>query len=149
MKKLKTIIQTFDEMNDYVKRTSNQPTWSYDHDPETDLLAIWQSSIELDIDAVKQWCHEAEQKYNYRAPDIDWVMANMNSDQFANIRSIYSQLRYNRNGNKIISMKDDRYHSWNQQFPEFKQMVQDYECWGKMMQAIVWSKDYEKVEEAV
>lgn len=144
MRKLKTIIQTFDEMNDYAKRTSNQPTWSWDDDPEKAMQEIWESSVELDIDAVKQWCHEAKQKYNYRAPDLDWIMANRSSDKFANIRSVYSRLAYNRNGNKIRSFKDDRYHSWHQRFPEFNQMVQDYQCWGKMASAILHTKDYEQ-----
>jgi len=144
MRKLKTIIQTFDEMNEFAKRTSNQPLWSYKHDPEIALEAIWDSSVEIDTEAVKQWCLEAEKKYDYKAPDIDLIMQYSHRIAFANIEQVYTSLRRNSKGNKIRAGKDNRYQDFNQTFPEFEQMDRDYRCWKDVCDAIISSKDFEE-----
>jgi len=148
MRKLKTIIQTFDEMNEFVKRTSNQPQWSYEHNPDLDLEAIWDSSVEIDRDAIKQWCIEAEKKYDYKAPVyIDWTSDYPNRIEFHKVEMIRTSLSYNRKGNRIRAGKDNRWKDFDQTFPEYKQISNDYECWGKMCEAIINSKDFEQVLE--
>ena len=130
-------------MNEFVKRTSNQPQWSYEHNPDDALEAIWNSSVEIDTDAIKQWCLEAEKKYDYKAPDIDYIMDYGNKIEFANIEIIYRRLSQNRKGNRIRAGKDNRWKDFDQTFPEFDQISNDYKCWGKMYEAIINSKDFE------